>query len=150
MRKLLQDKKGASLSGWSEVGIALIVIMVLFGLIMVSMNTTYNKNYDVTFGINTDSDYSNFSNYQGTLGTSLDGDTTQNDFNGGFTLLTSWNIIKSGITIVWSLLTGQWIANAVGLLHLDAGGTILAWGLRLIYIFSLGFILIKILFKIKP
>lgn len=139
----------ASLSGWTEAGIGVILFMLAIGIVIVSMNHDYGQNYDPTFGIDTTNDYNNFTNYQGTLAASLQGETTQSDL-GGLNLLTSWNIIKSGVSMVWSLLTGQWIVNAVNLIKLGAVGTFLAWGLRLLFIFSLGFILIKLLFKVKP
>lgn len=139
----------ASLSGWTEAGVGIILFMLAIGIIIFDMNLNYTKNYDVTFGIDTTSDLNNFTKYQDTLGKSLQGTASQNA-NTVLFLDTAWGIIQTGGTIVLNLLTGQWIVNSISLLQLGSIGTYLALGLRLLFVFSIGFIILKILFRVKP
>jgi hypothetical protein len=139
----------ASLSGWTEAGLGGVLVMLLLGIIMVNMNSLYNQNYDSTFGIASNSTLQSFQDYQGTLETGLEGEAESNALY-GINLLTSWSIIKTGIKIVIDFVTGQWVQNAVGLLNLGDSGVVLGIILRLLFVFSLGFIVLKILFKVKP
>jgi len=144
------NKKGASLSGFTEGAIGVLLILFIFGLVIIpSMNYKYGKNFDGTLGITTNDTQKELENYQGTLQTGLEGEASENAL-GGIWVLKSWGIIKAGITMVINFLTGGFIVNAISLLGFGQAGIYLGWAFRLLFIFALGFILIKILFKIKP
>jgi hypothetical protein len=149
VNKLFKDTKGVSLSGWTEAGLGVLLILGCLAVIVVSMNHDYNKNFDPTFGIATNDTLNDMKSYQGTLGTGMEGDASTNQVN-GINLVSSWGIIKAGLSIVFNFVTGNWISNFVGLMQLGSIGTLLALILRLLFVFSIGFVLIKILFKVKP
>lgn len=143
------NKKGASLSGWSEAALGMILMLGALMIIVGFMNAKYNQNNDPTFGMSTNSTLDSFKDYQGTLQTGMEGEASTNSIN-GVSLVSSWGMIKTGLNIVFNFVTGGWINNAVGLLSLGEIGNNLALILRLLFILSIGFILIKILFKVKP
>lgn len=143
------NKKGASLSGWTEGAVGVMLILMCLGFIITSMNSQYSKNYDSGFGLPTDDTKAQFDEYQGQLQTGLNGEATTNSIS-GVSVVSSWGIIKGGISMMWNFLNGQWIRNSINLLQLGNAGTALGWALTLLYIFSIGFILIKLLFKVKP
>jgi len=144
-----KNKRGASLFSWTEIGVGVILIVACLVIIVGSMNQSYNKNYDGSFGIATNGTLEDFKGYQGTLQTGMSGEATTNAIN-GVNVASSWGVIKAGLNMAFNIVTGNWINNAIGLLHLGTAGDWLAMGLRLLFIFSIGFILIKILFKISP
>jgi hypothetical protein len=143
------NKKGASLSGWTEGAIGAMLILMCLGIVIASLNSQYGKNYDSGFGLPTSTTKTQFDAYQGQLQTGLEGEASTNAIS-GVSVVSSWGIIKGGISMMWDFLNGQWIRNSVNLLQLGDAGTALGWGLTLLYIFSIGFILIKVLFKVKP
>jgi hypothetical protein len=139
----------ASLSSLTEAALGLILIMLCIGIIIGYMNINYSKTYDSSFGINVTGDLDRFNDYQGTLQTGMKGEAETNAVN-GLSLATAWGIILGGVDAVIKFVTGQWISNAIGLMQLGTAGDYLALILRILLIFSIGFIMIKILFKIKP
>lgn len=147
MRRM--NKKGASLSGWTEGAIGVILLLLCVAIVIINLNAQYDQNYDSTFGMSSDATREKFEDYQGTLQTGLEGEASTNAIN-GVSLTSSWGIIKAGISLMFDFLTGTWVQNSVALLPLGEAGTWLGWALRLLYIFSIGFILMKILFKVKP
>lgn len=145
----IKNKKGASLSGWTEGAVGVMLFLICVGIIIVAMNAQYGQNYDSTFGMSSDTTKQAFNDYQGKLQQGLEGEASTNAVS-GVSVVSSWGIVKAGISMMWDFLNGQWIRNSVALLNLGDAGVALAWALSLLYIFSIGFILIKILFKVKP
>lgn len=139
----------ASLSGWTEAAIGIGLVVAAIGVIIFSMNVEYGQSYDPTFNISTDATQQLLQDYQGTLETGIDGEA-QSSAQGGINVVTSWSIIKAGLSMVWSFVTGGFVDNTIGLLPLGNLHTPVSLAFRLLFIFSIGFILIKILFKIKP
>jgi hypothetical protein len=142
------NKKAASMEGWTAVGVGLVVLLVCLGIVITEMNVMYSQNHDATFGMSSATTKAQFEAYQGTLQTGMQGEASTNAIN-GISVVSSWGVIKAGLSMCWDLVTGQWIYNAIMLMQLGGAGTILAWGLRLLFVFSIGFILLKILFKVK-
>lgn len=149
MISLFKNKKGSSLSGWTEAGVGIIVFLLCLGIIVVGLNVEYSKNYDSTFGITSNSTQASLEDYQQTLETGLEGEAETNAIN-GINIVSSWGVIRSGLYLVMDMVTGGWIQNAISLLNWGSAGDFLGWGLRLLFIFSIAFIFIKILFKVKP
>lgn len=143
------NKKASSLSGWTEVAIGIIVFLGVLTVIIIRMNTLYSDDYNPTFNIVTNDTLNNLKGYQSTLESGVAGETAVSGET-GISLSTLGNIIISAITIMWGVVTGGWIENIIGLLHLGETGTLLAGGLRILFVFSIGFIIIKLILKVKP
>jgi hypothetical protein len=135
----------ASLSGWTEGILFSILIVILFGSIVGSMNYMYGKNNEVGLGTNTTSD--NFADYQGSLATQTEGGEVQFTTD-GLSLKSSWNIIKSIVTTIWNFITGGWIETIV--VQYMQLPSVVAVTFRMLYFLSIGFIILKILFKVRP
>lgn len=139
----------ASLSGFTEMGIGIMLILFCLGIAVYSLNSDYDTNLDGTFGINTSATETEFNNYQGTLQESMEGEATTNSVF-GVNVATSWGAVSAGLKMVMNFVTGGFIQDAVGLLNWGSAGTALGLSLRLLFIFALGFIFIKLLFKVNP
>jgi len=144
----IMNKKGYSMGGWAEVALFTTLFMLLIISLIAFMNVTYDKNHDGTFGLSDSISITQneLSNYQDTLQQSVkQGQATSS--GDGISLSTTWSIITSGMNIMWTFLTGGFIEQIVGLMRFPtAVGTIL----RILYVLSIGFILIKLILKIKP
>ena len=144
MRSLIKDKRGYSLGGWSEGILLSILAVMILGIIIGGMNLKYSQNNQLGLGGNTTE--SAFVDYQSTLEREISGGEAVFDAQSGLTLKSSWGIIKSGITIIWDFFTGGWIETIVAYMKLP---TQVALIFRLLYFLSIGYIILKILFKVK-
>jgi len=147
-KKLLEDRRAFSLSGWVEVALVTTLFMLLIISLTGYMNVKYDKNYDGSFGLSDSlsSTQQDLSDYQATLQQSVkEGEATSS--GEGISLTTTWSIISSGINIMWVFLTGGFIEQIVGLMRLPVS---VGYILRILYVLSIGFILIKLILKIKP
>jgi hypothetical protein len=142
------NKKGVSLGTLTEMILGIILVLLCLIIVVANLNVQYGQNNDPTFGISTNSTLDNFKDYQGTIETGMQGEASTNQIS-GISLSSSWGIIKTGLSLVFGFVTGQWIQNAAALLHLGSAGMALALILRLLFIFAIGFILLRILFKIN-
>lgn len=145
----MMNKKGASLSGWSEAAIFLTMFVILAGIVIINMNTTYDKDFDSTFGISTNQTQHDLIDYQDTLKEGVE-KGEQEGSGLGLSLSTVWLMIKSGISITFTFLTGQWIPNLIGYLGMGNAGVVLATFLQILFVISVGFIAIKLFMRIKP
>jgi hypothetical protein len=143
------NKQGASLAGWLEGGIAICLILTLFALLIVRMNADYGVNHDPTFGISNSLTQQQFIDYQNTIEQGMQGEATTSSLT-GISLGTTWTMAKFGLSIAFGVVTGQWIQNAVGLLNLGEAGTALGIILRLLFVSSVGLILLRMILKINP
>ena len=126
-----------------------ILIMLCLGIIVAYGNISYNQNNDPTFMMSSNASLEKFKAYQGTLEEGMKGEASTSLIS-GISLSSSWNMVRYGLSVVFDFVTGGWIQNAVGLLGFGEAGIYLALILRLAFVFSIGFILLKILFKVKP
>lgn len=145
----LKDKKALSLSSLSEAVIGILLILLVVAIIIIGMNVKYDKSYDPTLGLGTNDTVSALNGYQGSIDTGISTDATTNSLN-GVNLVGSWGMVYSGVRIMLDFVTGAFIQNAIGLLHLGQAGTYLGWAFRLLFVFGVAFIIIKLLFKVKP
>ena len=150
MKMNKMNKRGASLSGWTEGAIGVMLLLLCVSIIVVGMNITYGRHEDPTFGMSSNATRASFEAYQGQLQTGLSGDSSTNALTGGINLLSSWGVAKSGFNLVSDFVTGVWVQNSVGLLQLGEAGIWLGWALRLVFVFSLIFILVRLIFKVNP
>jgi hypothetical protein len=151
MKYMIKNKKGASLSAWSEVALCSVLIIALLVILSIQMNGTYGKSHDLSFGMSgvSNSTLTDLKGYQGTLQTGAKGDTLVSSIT-GVNLLTVWSMIKGGVEILFNFITGNWIEPLIGLLPFGEAGAILALILRIAFVFSIGFIIIKLIMKVRP
>lgn len=141
------NKKGASLSGWTET--ALFTMIFILGIIWASggLNMMYGKSYDFSFGIIPNDTINSFTTSADSLITQTSDSQATFTQNEGLTLASLWSMIKGIFNVVATFLTGGFIERAVYLAH---GPLWLGSILRLVFLFSLAFIIIKLLTKVRP
>ena len=139
----------ASLSSWTEVALFMILFMTCIGIVVVSLNSDYGRSENPTFGIVTNSTLNEINQYQSTIEQGMEGEAETSSLT-GVSLGTAWGMIKAGMSIAFNFVTGSWIENAVNLLNWGAAGTALALTLRLLFVLSIGFILLKLILKVRP
>lgn len=145
----MENKKGSSLAGFAEAGIGVIIILMIFALVIIpELNIKYGYNHDSTFGLSTNETRASFEDYQDTLKAGMESEASTNTYS-GVSLSGAWGMTKAGLGMILDMVTGQFILNAVGLLNLGVAGTWLGWGLRLLFIFAVAFILMRIIFKVN-
>ena len=142
------NKKAFSLSGWAEIALMVTLFSLLFIGLIAEMNVKYNKNIDGSFGLQNlaTNTQNNMSAYQETLQQSLSEGTSAST-GLGVSLSTTWNIINAGATIVWNFLTGGYIEQLCALVGLPM---IVGNILRVLFVLSIGFIVLRLVLKIKP
>jgi hypothetical protein len=143
------NKKGLSLQGWIEVGLGITLFLILIGILMTYMNVEYSQNYDQTFGMQTSSTLQDMKDYQGTIEQGMQGEATTSSLT-GISLGTTWSMTKAGLKIAFGVVTGQWLQNAVMLLNIGEAGIYLGLILRLMFVISIGLILLRLIFKVNP
>lgn len=133
------------MGGWTEGILMSILVVILLGIIIGGMNVKYGQDHQLGLGGNTTK--SAFVEYQGTLEREIGGGEAQFDSASGMTLKSSWGIIKSGMNIIWDFFTGGWIETiTTDYMRLPSSVAII---FRMLYFLSMGFIILKILFKVK-
>lgn len=138
------NKKAQTLQGWTE-GITLTVLFVIvFGIIIVSMNNLYEKEHTI-IGLDTGGIENSLESYQKGVEEKYRGGDISFLSQVGLTLGTSWDIIFSTMTLIWTFLTGGWIET----IATDYMKLPVAVGLffRILYFLSIGFIVLGILFN---
>jgi len=149
LRKIIpKNKKGYSLSGWTEVALLSTLFLLLIVAVIAEFNVNYDGNYDGTFGLSTQvaSTETGISEYQDTLQQNVkQGESTSS--SDGISLSTTWNIISSGANLMWTFLTGGFIEQIAGAIRLPI---IVGRFLRILFVLSIGFIILKLILKIKP
>lgn len=148
MKSLLKNKKAYSLSGWTETALFVTLFMLLFALLIVNLNVNLSESYDSTFGRpdRLSSVQTALSNYQDTLQAGVEEGQATSSGN-GLSWTKAWSIITAGATIMWSFLTGGFIEDIVSMVGFP---TIVGTILRILFVISIGFILIKLVLRIKP
>lgn len=144
-QNIYKDKRGVTFSGWTEGILFSILFMFALATIMVELNNKYSKTYDPTFGLDTNTTYTNIINYQNDLQNA----TASGDMSGtglGMTLTTSWGVIKLIGAVIWSFFTGGWVEKTATLVGLPLYVGVV---LRVLYFISIGFIIMRMLFKVK-
>lgn len=138
----------ANLSGWTEAVLFSLAFITILGIIVGGYNVMYNKNNDVGFSDSTTSQL--FVNYTQTAKTRAEGgDVNLNSIN-GITLKTSYGIITDVLNICWTFISGGFIEKIASNLQVGASGMVLAFYLRVLFVISLIFALLAILFRVQP
>lgn len=135
-----------SLQGVLEGLLMVILVTGLVALIVVNMNGLYSKSYDVA-GIDYQNDLATIQSYQSNSTSQLQ--TGSVTFLGslGLAVSTSWNVVMGSAKLVWNFLDGGMISTIiVGWMGLPQ---ILANVLQTLYYLVIGFILLKIIFRVS-
>jgi len=140
----LMNKKAYSFSGWMEAIVFSVLIVLMFGLIFTDMNTIHDKDYNL--GLGTDSVTTEIYGLQDTLETKTKSGEVSFLQVVGMTLKSSWDIILSVVTVIWNFLTGSWVETVTGYMRLPPVVGLL---FRALYFLSIGWIILKILFKVR-
>lgn len=143
-----KSKKGASFDSYTQMILGIILFLGIIALITVDMNIKYGNHGNETFGF--------ISN--GTQDKYLDlADTLQNKTTSGVSILnvfglsidTLWAMVQVITSTTWDVIGGNWIAVGVNYLNLGSVGSLFATILQLLLIISVGFIIIKLITKVK-
>lgn len=143
----IRDKRGVSLSSWTEVALFLVLLMGIIGIIVFNMNSMYNQNNDASFGIATNETQALYVGYISTMEEQLGSGEANTGSGTELTLSNIWAITKGVLNLTWSFLTGTWITKAVALMKMP---DIVGFIFRALYIITIIFILIKLILKVKP
>ncbi len=135
-----------SLSGWTEGILLSLAFVLVLGLVVTNFNGLYNQDNQIGLGTNTTADA--LINYQNTAGDKILGGEADFESGAGITLSSSWGITKEVLNIVGSFLTGGWIEQVFEMTNLGEPGQIWAKYLRVLWVLSLIFAILYILFKV--
>jgi len=135
-----------SLSGWTEGILLSIAFVLVMGLVVTNFNGMYGEDHQIGLGTNTTAN--SFINYQDTAGDQISGGEADFDSASGITLKSSWGITKGVFGIVGEFITGGWIEDVFTMINLGEAGQIWANYLRVLWILSLIFAVLYILFKV--
>jgi len=138
-------KKGLGLTGWIETIIIIILFISVFSDSIVNeMNNYYDSNKSV--GLNTqsytDQLIENLSTkYQDKIG----GGEVSFTVLGFFNLLTSWDLIKSTLQLLWGFVNGTFIVNILNMIGVPH---IVSTAFQLIFVIALGGIVLAIVLRL--
>jgi len=149
MKSLLQNKKAATMQGWVE-GIGMMILFVIiFGVVVAGMNLLYSEDHNIE-GLDTDSYQAALQTYESSQEEKLKGGEVDFESNNPISLKTSWDIVMSTLTLVWNFITGSWIQTIlVSYLKLGTIGITIAIILRGLLFVAVGFIVLRIIFRVK-
>ena len=141
----MMNKKANNMGSWTE-GIIIALIFIVASTIVISnFNDRYGMNNSI--GLDTSS-LDDFNNLAESSNTQInEGQTSLTSF--GLTLLSSWALAKGILGVLWSFFNGQWI-NYIILNMLQIAnplGSILAVTLRVLFLLSLVFAIIRLFFR---
>jgi hypothetical protein len=131
---------------WVESIIVGVLIVIVFGIVVADFNNTYQQNNTIA-GLETAGYQASINNFQSSLYNKTRGGEASFTSVVGLTLSTSWDIISSTSELIWGFISGQWIRTIlVDYMKLpDIVGNMA----QAIFFIAVGFIILKLLFKIK-
>lgn len=138
------NKKGFSFSGWMEVIIFSLIAVIAVGMIFTDMNTTFSQNYNT--GLPTDAMITQITNLQDNIQNKTVGGSASFGSVWGLTLSTSWEMIVTIFSVTGYFVGGSWISTIGGYLLWPSIVVLL---IRTLYLLSLAFIILKILFRVR-
>jgi len=144
--RYLKSKKAGSFSIYGEAILSvMLVLIVVSTLVLPSMNSIYDKSYST--GMNT-SALEEWQDLESKARGQTGGEVTQTNSDSGLSLTTSWAIAKAVYNAIVSFATGGFIDTlVVEVLRLPAP---VAWVLKVLWLLSLIYIIIKLFFKVNP
>lgn len=145
MNKLIiNNKKGSTFEGWTEgIVLSVLFVIVLGGVVFGGLNAEHNGNIEIE-GLDTSGVQATFENLQKSQQEKINGGDATFQSDSGLTLSTSWDMVKSILSMVLSFLGGAWVPTLIAYLHLPTIAGIIIRGL---WIVALTFIILSILFN---
>lgn len=137
----------ASFSGWTEAILLSMLFLFGFASVIGGMNEKYHESYDPSLGLSTTEVQAAFNTYQNTLQTTTNTGQASFESVNGLSLSTSWQLLKATGDLVWGVISGGWTEKLVYAIGLPAYVALI---FRILWFISIGFILITILFKVRP
>ena len=137
---------GSNLNTWLEAIIIFIGVIGIVGVIVSGMNGLYSKNNVTPFSDRTDSIMNDLTQYQNATAKNVYSGTPTFLGSLGLSLSTSWSMLTGAFGIITDFLTGNIIRDTCNYLGFPAFIGVL---LQLLYFFAIGFIILKILFRIN-
>lgn len=147
----MNNKATIGFSGWTEAILIGVMFIVAIGIIIGGYNDVYSANNDASFGMGLSEDatrqYNNFTAYQQKFETSVGNGSASFTSLGLLVVSTAYDLILYTANILWSFITGNWIVKAVALMRLPLQ---LGYMFQLLYLLTIGFIILRIIFKPYP
>lgn len=144
---MIKNKRGASLSGWTELGLVVVILALALIMAGTALNSTYSQNNDFSFGLVPNETLNSFTTAQDSQASKVADSTATFTDQQGLTLSALWGMIKGIYNTATTFLTGGLVENVVQLAGLPIW---LGKVLRLLFLFSLTFIIIKLITKVRP
>jgi len=125
-----------------------LLFVVLLGVVLTDMNTTYDKEFS------TGLDTSGLDDFSSLMETSKDqvteGEVVESSSDSGLSLKTSWALGKGIFETLWSFVNGSWISNLIiNILKLPGiAGQTIALVLRILFLSTLLWAILKLFFKV--
>lgn len=136
-----------SLSGWTEGILFVITFITVLGIVVTGFNSLYSKDNQLGLGTNTTAQ--SYIDYQDSAGSQIIGGEADFDTASGLTVRSSWGVVKGAFNIVGSFLTGGFVEEVFNMMSLGEAGATWAKFIRIIWVLSLIFAILYILFKVN-
>lgn len=150
MRNILQDKRAESFKGWTELMLISVAFVIILAGIVVELNGMYNQNQDPSFGMGLQADanssLASFVGYQKSLQSTMNSSDVEFTSVFGIVLKSSYSLLLTTVQLFWTLISGTWIMKAVLLMKMPL---ILGTIFQLLYLIALGYLLMRVLFRIN-
>lgn len=143
----MMNKKAGTMEGWiTGIFIAMLFVIVFTTVVLPGMNTTHDGSYAVE-GLPTAGLESGFESYQSGMNEKISSGDVSFLGSLGMTLSTSWDILTSSVSTIATFLTGGWIMTICGMI--PGLPSIVAFILIGLYNIAIGFIILRIIFKVR-
>jgi hypothetical protein len=140
----------ASYTAWVELLLLVVLFVGAMGIIGTNLNAEYDKNADLTFGLQTNSTQNALQGMQKDIVNSTnEGQSSMTDF-GIFKLATLPKIIFTISAVLWDFVSGSFIKSIVGLMQIGAYSNIVITVFTLLYWIAIAFILLKLVTRMIP
>jgi len=147
----MMNKKGATISGWSEGVIIMVALVAIFGIIIADLNFDYGKTETLPFSNSTNSYLENFTAYSKTGRDELAGGETKEITQVGLSPTTYWGVTKAAFLMMFDITSGNWIPTALSsILHGWEGAVVVGRALQALFLISIIFAVIRLFVRIKP
>lgn len=143
----MKYKKGQSFSGWTEAILMIVLVVSAMAMISVGVLDLYGVDTDLTLGLTTNNTLEQFTKYVGNTQTTIDEGESSYSEDVGLTFSGLWGLSKQTFAVIGTFLTGGMIEQLAVSMNLPA---IVGIILRVLFVLSLVFILIKLVTKVKP
>lgn len=144
----MMNKKGGTFSAWIELIIMAILFVGSIAIIGSSMNNYYGKNYDLTYGLQTNETQNAIVSLQeDVVNSTSSGQSSMTDF-GIYKLATLPHIMLVATSLLWDFVSGSFINTLVGMMSLGEYANLVIVLIKILYWLAIAFILLKLILKV--